>query len=333
MIIQNNNVFTIGSFTGSYDKLPVGTYRLAQNNLTREFYLNKTEDFKIPHKLYGETKHIDRILNTFQNSNKNLGVLLAGTKGTGKSIDAKRICLQSNLPVIIIDQAFDDIDILNFFSNPHLGSCVILIDEYEKLYGNDISDTLILQLLDGAINSKHLFILTVNSLSSLNVNLINRPSRIRYRKIYTGLSLDVINEVLDSELLNLKWKQEVLDVLDKFSDITFDILMSLISEINTYDESPVECAKLMNFEMERIYVQTYQIFNNGVRLKLNNLSLFRKDTNTEVYVYDDPNDLTDGRWVPIDESCLKRIDKTTWSYHKDELHLEFIKESFVNLLF
>lgn len=332
MIIQNNNIFTIGSFTGSYDKLPVGTYRLAQNNLTREFYLNKTEDFKIPHKLYGETKHIDRILNTFQNSNKNLGVLLAGIKGTGKSIDAKRICLQSNLPVIIIDQAFDDIGILNFFSDPHLGSCIILIDEYEKLYDRE-TDTLILQLLDGAINSKHLFILTVNSLNSLNVNLINRPSRIRYRKIYTGLSSDVVNEVLDSELLNLKWKQEVLDVLNKFSDITFDILMSLISEINTYNESPIECTKLMNFEMERVYVQIYQIFNDGIKLKLDRTCLFNKDSDLEVYVHNDPSDDSKGKWTSIDESYLTRIDRNTWSYHKDKLHLEFVKESFVNLLF
>ena len=63
MLIQNNNVFTIGSFTGTYEKLPVGTYRLRQDSRTSEYYLVKVEDFVIPHKLYGDFKSVKRILN------------------------------------------------------------------------------------------------------------------------------------------------------------------------------------------------------------------------------------------------------------------------------
>lgn len=330
MFIQNNNVFKIGSFTGNYDKLPVGTYRLAQDNRTGEFYLIKTEDFKIPHKLYGETKHISRILNSFNNSNKNLGVLLAGTKGTGKSIDAKRICLQSNLPVIIIDQCFEDTNLLNFFSAPELGSCVVLIDEYEKLYVHE--QTIILQLLDGAINSRHLFILTVNEIYGINNNLINRPSRIFYRKLYSGLTSPIIKEVLNIELLNSKWESEMLEVLDKFSEVTFDILMSLIKEVNMYNESPLECAKLMNFELDQIRVNVIQIFKDGIEARSGDTTLFNGESTLEVYALETPNTHS-GCWKNLDYNLLKRINKDTWIYKDDEYYFRFIRVKTVKSLF
>ena len=133
MIIQNNSIYKVGSFTGSYDKLPIGTYRLRQDERTREFFLVKVENFKMPNKLYGDLSHIDRFLNTFKHQNKNLAVLLSGEKGSGKTNDSKLLCIKSGMPVIIIDEVFTDSNLINFLSNPELGSCVVFIDEYEKL--------------------------------------------------------------------------------------------------------------------------------------------------------------------------------------------------------
>lgn len=95
MIIQNNATYSIGNVSGTHDVLPLGTYRLQYNERTDEFYLNKIEDFKLPKKLYGDFSFCDRILNTFDNTEKNLGVLLSGEKGSGKTILAKKVCCQS----------------------------------------------------------------------------------------------------------------------------------------------------------------------------------------------------------------------------------------------
>ena len=201
-------------------------------------------------------------------------------------MEAKKLCIDSGLPIIIIDAGYDDVELISFLSSPELGSCVIFIDEYEKLYNNRSADeTIMLQILDGACNSHHLFILTVNSMNSFNSNLINRPSRIFYRKTYDGLTESVINEVLDAELINKNWKEEMLSVLGRFSDVTFDILMSLIREVNLYDESPTECAKLMNFSPESIYVEVVQIHEDGTRRECGSATIFDNST-LELRTYD-----------------------------------------------
>lgn len=318
MLIQNNNMFTIGSFTGTYETLPVGTYRLRQDTRTNEYYLVRVEDFIIPHKLYGDFKNVKRILNSFSNTNKNLAALFVGVKGAGKSIEAKKLCIDSGLPIIIIDAGYDDVELISFLSSPELGSCVIFIDEYEKLY-KDSDETIMLQILDGACNSHHLFILTVNSMNSFNSNLINRPSRIFYRKIYDGLTEDVINEVLDAELINKNWKKEMLSVLGHFSDVTFDILMSLVKEVNLYNESPIECAKLMNFSPESAYVEVTQIHGDGTRRECGYTTIFDRDM-IELRTYDSSEKNSDYEWEYYKPELVKRISPTTWELKDDKGH-------------
>lgn len=333
MIIQNNKNYKIGTFSGTYDMLPKGTYRLRWDDMTKDFYLVKVEDFILPSKLYGSSAHIDRILNTFQHSSKNLAVLFAGTKGAGKSIDAKRICVQSNLPIILIDQCFYQTELINFLSSPELGSCVVLIDEYEKLYTRH-EETIMLQILDGACNSRHLFVLTVNNMLGINDNLVNRPSRIFYRKVYDKVPTEVILEILDNELKNPKWKNEMIEVLDKFAEITFDIIMALVREVNLYDESPLECAKLMNFVSQPIYVEVTQVFPNGTMKKTENLTLYGSDAKeVELCVCESPEKGADFQynWFPLSE--IKKVENH-WELVDDAGNkFIFTKTSKINFMF
>lgn len=336
MLIQNNDIFQIGSFTGTHNKLPVGTYRLRQNPKTDEYFLVQTEDFILPHKLYGEFKDIDRILTSFHNTTKNLAALLVGIKGSGKSISAKKLCIDSGLPVIIIDAGYDDVELISFLSSPELGSCVIFIDEYEKLYSEprNVDETIMLQILDGACNSHHLFLLTVNDMGSFNKNLINRPSRIFYRKTYDGLPEDLINEVLEAELINKKWLKEMKDVLGRFADVTFDILMSLIREVNLYDESPLECAKLMNFSPDSVYVDVVQIHADGVRRQCSCITLFGNGDLVELCTYRTSEKESDYDWKYYKIELIKRISPTSWELKdEDGIHFIFTKASKYKFLF
>lgn len=337
MIIQNNDLYSIGNVTGNYDKLPMGTYRLRFNEMTEKFYLLKIEDFKLPSKLYGDFSICDRIVNTFDNTTKNLGVLLTGEKGAGKTLTAKKVCLSANKPVIVIDECFNQIELISFLADPAIGSCVILIDEYEKLYCQNCDSTIILQLLDGASNSHHLFVLTCNNTSDISSYLLNRPSRIYYRKEYNSVPEDVINEIIECELINKEFVEEIHEVLNKFSVITYDIIMSLLREVNLYNESPLKCAKLMNFVPETVFVEAIQLFEDGTNIDATyDRSLDPNSTKFEVRDYTESKtskDFNDYRYRYLEIKDFIRIDRNTWEYKKNDLHYIISKKTFKSLLF
>jgi adenylate kinase family enzyme len=333
MLIQNNNIYNIGSFTNTHDKLPMGIYRLRQNPRTFEFYLIKVEDFKIPSKLYGDLSSADRILNTYKNSDKNLAALFLGSQGSGKTIEAKLICSKANVPTIIIDEYFDDSNIINFLSSPELEGCIIFIDEYEKLYSNSQEETIMLQLLDGACNAKHLFLLTANSTNRMSGHLLNRPSRIFYRKSYTGIESDVLEEILDNELINQKWRDELNEVFNKFTELTFDIVMSLLREVNLYDESPIKCAKMMNFVPQPVYVEITQIFNDGSIVSGDPMTLDFADNDFDIKIYKNANIDSGYKWKSISVKDVTRVNKNTWEIKDSNCRIVFTKSSLINQLF
>lgn len=337
MIIQNNNVYSIGNVTGNYSQLPLGTYRLRYNKLRNEFYLLQIEDFKLPTKLYGDFSICNRIINTFNTFEKNLGVLLTGEKGSGKTVTAKKVCIESKLPVIIIDEYFENIELINFLADPSIGSCVILIDEFEKLYCKNCDDTIILQLLDGTSNSHHLYILTCNNTKYINEYLLNRPSRIYYRKEYDSIPDNIIHEIIDNELINKEFKTELFDVLSKFASITYDILMCFIKEINLYNESPLECAKLMNFVPDKVAISVIQYFKDGTCIEATDDSIiYPENENIDVrdYTkYHETKDLTDFMYINLKVKDLIKISRNKWEYKKDGLHYIIFKKSMKSLLF
>jgi hypothetical protein len=337
MIIQNNAVYSIGNVSGTHDVLPLGTYRLRHNERTDEFYLNKIEDFKLPKKLYGDFSFCDRILNTFENTEKNLGVLLSGEKGSGKTILAKKVCCQSNKPVIVIDECFTSSELISFLADPSIGECVILIDEFEKLYQCNDDCTIILQLLDGAANSHHLFLLTCNQTKNVSDYLLNRPSRIYYRKEYDSIPDDVVAEIIECELLNKSLKKEFNEVLDKMPVVTYDILMSLLKEVNLYNQSPLECAKMMNFVSERTFVVVEQHFKDGTFLDATYDSYIASDKR-QLEVLDlrsgkESGNSNDYTYQYIDMDKFVKLDRQTWEYRQDDNHYIIRKRSNKSLLF
>lgn len=97
-------------------------------------YLEEFNDFSIPNKLYGNIyQRVNRILTSYDNRSGNLGVLLYGQAGGGKSMLAKVISNEfnkKNLPVIIINK--ENLDYLPGFIDKISQSCVFLLDEFEK---------------------------------------------------------------------------------------------------------------------------------------------------------------------------------------------------------
>lgn len=222
----------------SYKTLPVGIYHLKYNDIDRKFYLNKmSEKFIIPFKVYDiELDFINKITTCFTRLNKDLGVLLQGIKGTGKTVTAKLICNRLELPVIVVSEEFEEEDLSAFIATINQ-DIILFFDEFEKTY---TYHTNILKLLDGEYktNFKKLSLFTVNSSNQLPKYLFDRPSRIRYVKEFASISESAIDEICydyleDKENIcsNIK---EIKNKLKTISIITIDIIKAICEEINLF---------------------------------------------------------------------------------------------------
>jgi hypothetical protein len=75
----------------TYDALPAQAYSVAFDQQTG-FSLVEYADIKVSEKTYGvHTEKVTKVANGFERSKRNLGVILSGDKGIGKSLFAKML--------------------------------------------------------------------------------------------------------------------------------------------------------------------------------------------------------------------------------------------------
>ena len=171
-------------------------------------------------------------------------MLLCGLKGTGKTVEAELICNLSGLPVILVTEDFNKgADLIHFLSDVDQ-EVVVMIDEYEKIFGKADGR---LSIMDGALNARQrrLFVLTANT-PYISDAMIDRPSRIHYLKKYGNLSAAVINEVVDDMLQNKAFHEQVVEYLSVIDIVTIDIVKTVVAEVNLFDEPPQTFKNFLN---------------------------------------------------------------------------------------
>ena len=251
--LKNGNTFKVSSKEAMdlYESLPAATYVVKFNPMTG-FYLEIIENFDIPNKIYGSTiKDATRILNTYNDRGNSTGVLLAGEKGSGKTLLSKVIsdtALKSGIPTIVINTPHCG-EAFNTFIQDIDQPCIVLFDEFEKVYDND-SQELVLTLLDGVFSSKKLFILTCNDKWKIDTHMRNRPGRIFYMLDFEGISMEFIKEYCDDRLNNKSYTEQVIRISSMFKQMNFDMLQCIIEESNRYDESPIHSMRMLNAKPE-----------------------------------------------------------------------------------
>lgn len=218
-----------------------GIFRIYEDPIRKRLGLERIDDsFTFNFKIYDLDCEdvVARVIKTwtsklFAESNKNLGVIFNGLKGTGKTIAAKMLSNRTGMPVIVIHKPMGGM--LEFIQSLCF-ECVILIDEAEKTFKEE--EEVLLKMIDGVYNNtRKLYILTTNKLC-VDENLLGRPGRIRYIKEFSNLSAKAINAVIEDNLMDMSLKEGILRLVDSLEISTIDILKSIIEECNITGQVP-----------------------------------------------------------------------------------------------
>ena len=270
--LKNGTSFRVSSKEAMdlHEKLPAGNYTVAVD-MMGNFYLESIDDFEIPTKMYGNTlRHTDRIINSFWKRPQQTGVLLNGEQGSGKTLLAKNISVElakEGVPTIVINRDWTGdgfFKLLQDIDQP----CVVLFDEFEKVYDREKQEE-ILTLLDGVFGSKKLYILTVNDKWRVDSHMRNRPGRIFYLIDFKGLDQVFIREYCEDNLNNKQYIDQICSLTSLFGEFNFDMLKALVEEMNRYNETPTEALEMLNAKPEYDDGAKYEIklINDGKEVR------------------------------------------------------------------
>ena len=252
--LKSGNTFRVSAKEALdlHEALPAGNYIIKENPMSGELYLEHISDFEIKGKTYGDhMTNCRRILDTFGDRPATTGVMLTGEKGSGKSLLAKAVSIEgakTGIPTIVINAPYHG-DKFNAFMQTIDQPCIVLFDEFEKVYASDEQEA-ILTLLDGVFPSKKLFMLTCNDKWRVDSHMRNRPGRIYYMIDYKGLDMAFIVEYCEDNLKAKEYIQKICSIASLFNEFNFDMLKALVEEMNRYNEAPEQALKMLNAKPE-----------------------------------------------------------------------------------
>lgn len=312
-ISQGDNTYDI--FDDSlrvYEKLPAQSYVVRFSD-RRGFYLSKYVDMDVnEEKVYGvHDDKVEKVMASFAEMSRSLGVILSGDKGIGKSLFAKMLsaeAIRRGIPVIVVDTYINGI--ASYIESIEQ-EAMILFDEFDKTFGEvrakdgeSSPQTSLLTLFDGLSGGKKLFVVTCNELRKLNEYLINRPGRFHYHLRFEYPSALEIREYLGDKLAE-EFRGEIDNVVSFACKVSlnYDCLRSIAFELNhglTFAEA-IKDLNIINIEREAYRVILR--YANGMTATNKNVSLdmFGDDDTTTVYLYDSKGyNFVDVTFTPTD---------------------------------
>lgn len=215
-----------------YDLVNGKVYNLKWDRYNGMSYFEEDGSLSLPSKVYttkSDDIFIKRVNTYFQKTSKlSTGVMLSGIKGTGKTVMAKVIAKNSNLPIIVVDEDYPTGRINDFFRKFET-PVTIIFDEVDKHW--DTED--LLGWLDGVqTNAKKLVLFTCNNEDRVNDYLKDRCSRVRYiRHFEANDNARFLREILrDKGIAEDKIEDIYTFIVNNFGLLSIDNILSFIDE-------------------------------------------------------------------------------------------------------
>lgn len=220
-------------------------YNIKVDRFSEAITLEETNPLTLPEKVYMtdiDERFINKVLNSFEKSENGFtGVMLAGSKGSGKTITAKIIANRSRLPIININKSISPYVLRKLTEKLAGVNACFLFDELDKALC-DYDDSCLLQILDGTdTNGKNLIVFTCNDTDEISDYLIDRCSRIRYWREYHDMGPAMIQTILEDKLNDKKEVKSLTDFIkEHFAVCSFDNVISFTKEVNDYPKATYE---------------------------------------------------------------------------------------------
>lgn len=204
--------------------------------------------FTLPSKVYGNhSNRTRRIISAFRSRNKSTGVLLSGDKGSGKTMLSQSICnemIENGYPVVLVSEPYCGTQFDDFMEM--LGECVVVFDEFAKVYKEQEDQAQMLGFFDGNSSSKRLSIVTENSTYKINEFMLDRPGRFFYHFQYSKLTEEVIKEFCTDKSLNANAINDIIEYSRQVVTFSFDILNAVCEEVTRSGLTPLDVFNDLN---------------------------------------------------------------------------------------
>ena len=281
--------------TKTFKELPKGFYRIKYDEKHQAYSLVRSNPLTVNEKVYGvHQEKVDKVLRSFNRTDRSLGVILSGDKGIGKSLFARMLCSamdEISYPVIIVDSYYPGI---GRFLDTIDTECVYFFDEFDKIFkeskdhyrseddNNPSKQDVLLSLFDGTSNTKRLFLVTCNDYRNINGFLVNRPGRFHYHFRFDYPTADEIKTYIHDKLGEDFDNDQIEEIIafSKKVPLNYDCLRSICFEFEDGGKFSdfINDLNILNTREERYYIKL--TFENGaiVNLEDTRIDMFASDS-------------------------------------------------------
>lgn len=267
-----NRVEIYNDTVRTFDELPPKTYAVKFAKMWG-FYLEEYADIAVnEEKVYGgQLEKARKVMEAYQRFDRNLGVILSGDKGIGKSLFARLLAVyavKQGIPVLVVEQYVSGI--ASYLAGIDR-RVMLLFDEFDKTFGGikppegaQEPQTEMLGLFDGISQGKKLFVITCNEIRHLNDCIVNRPGRFHYHFRFDYPSEEEIRNYL-TDKLEKKYYDEI-DRIVEFSrkvDLNYDCLRAIALEVNSGEKfnTAIRDLNILNLAQDKYDLAVH--FRNG----------------------------------------------------------------------